>query len=117
LSNFNLSLPNLKLELTNSEFLEATCDQINKDLEGLISNDITKNKKLYESPIELLTSQLCEIIHLLSELNKIQQFIYKVDLNENIFKDYITRQINIEEFSFQIIFREAQKIYLRNYFK
>ena len=110
------NLNNLTAELSKTGFLNSTYNQINKDLEGLSVQKIKKTDILFQDPLSELKRQLFEIIHLLEEVNKIQQFIYKVDLKEHIYMNYVSGDINTDEFSFQIIYREAQKVYLRSLF-
>ncbi len=107
---------NLKLELDKSDFLLATCQQINKDLAGFGSKKIEIPTDFNSPPLPFLSAQMCEIIHLLEQMNKIQQFIYLVDLKESIFKSFCAKTLHTEDLAYEIIKREAQKVYLRHYF-
>ncbi len=107
---------NIDLKLQNNDFLISTCTQINKNLQGLTDQKIKITDQIFQSPLSKISQQLCEIVHLLEKMNKIQQFIYTVDIKETVFKAYLTRKISIDELNYEIIKREAQKVYLRHYF-
>ncbi len=100
----------LKKAFDTTNFVDQTCAQINKDLIGL-SDAIISNRQLND-PLEDLTEQLIPII---SAMKDLQQFIYKVDLPEKIYINALS-QLNWHDLSYQIIRREAQKVFLRDRF-
>jgi hypothetical protein len=100
----------LKKTFETAKFVEKTCAQINKDLNGL-SDVIISNRQLND-PLGDLIEQLIPIISVMKDL---QQFIYKVDLPEKIYINAVS-QLNWHELSYQIIRQEAQKVFLRDRF-
>jgi hypothetical protein len=100
----------LKKAFDAAKFVDQTCVQINKDLNGH-SDAIISHHQLID-PLEDLIEQLIPII---AEMKDLQQFIYKVDLPEKIYINAIS-QLNWHELSYQIIRREAQKVFLRDRF-
>ncbi|MCC7453968.1 MAG: hypothetical protein IT222_07375 [Crocinitomix sp.] len=101
----------LKKAFDTVNFVEQTCAQINKDLNGL-SERIVSTRQLND-PLADFIEQLIPII---SEMKDLQQFIYKVDLPEKIYINAVS-QLNWHELSYQIIRREAQKVFLRDRFR
>lgn len=116
MTDLSFNINRIKLELKNSEFIEATISQINKDLNGIHQfNQINLSKK-NEPILAILIDDMCQIIQVLLEMNKLQQFLYSVDLDESISSEYSFGNLTIKELSFQIIKRESYKVFLRNFY-
>lgn len=101
----------LKKAFDTVNFVEQTCAQINKDLTGL-SERIISTRHLNDHLADFME----QLIPIISEMKDLQQFIYKVDLPENIYINAVS-QLNWHELSYQIIRREAQKVFLRDRFR
>ena len=106
----------VKLQLNQVNFLTKTHDQVNKDLNGLCDQTISITPKLLEAPLIEFTIQLDKILIYLEKINRLNQFIYLIDLKESIFLAYQDRSISLSELSYAVIERAAQKVYLRAYF-
>lgn len=110
------SLPSTSLDLktyfSQEEFLVKTCQQINKDMVGLIQNPVEFDVDMEQDVLEQLVRTLAQNMKKMSELN-LRQFIYKVDMKEQEFESNLNRQLGIEDLAFKVIRREAQKIFLR----
>ena len=94
------------------EFVEKTRQQIEKDLSGLfLFNPKPKRDVLgsFELELKLILNQLSS--------NQLKQFCYRVDLGEILVEDLLANSDEKAELAFQIIKREAQKVYLRTQFK
>lgn len=94
------------------EFVEKTRQQIEKDLSGLfLFNPKPKKDVLgsFELELKLILNQLSS--------NQLKQFCYRVDLGETLVEDLLANSDEKAELAFQIIKREAQKVYLRTQFK
>ena len=105
----------LKNCFTEEEFVVKTCQQINKDLVGLVDNPEQFNIDLDGDVLGQMTITVERIIKGISTHN-LQQFMYKVDLNESTFLNLLGDKNATDELAFLIIKREAQKIYLRKQF-
>jgi len=94
------------------EFVEKTRQQIEKDLSGLfLFNPKPKKDVLgsFELELKLILNQLSS--------NQLKQFCYRVDLGETLVEELLANSDEKAELAFQIIKREAQKVYLRTQFK
>ena len=100
----------LKKTFETAKFVEKTCAQINKDLNGL-SDVIISNRQLNDPLVDLIE----QMIPIISVMKDLQQFIYEVDLPEKIYINAVS-QLNWHELSYQIIRQEAQKVFLRDRF-
>lgn len=112
-----LNLPTTKNDIKNffskEEFVLKTCEQIQKDLLGLTStNPDLKIDFKQDVMIQLVDLMQLALKSLSGE--ELQQFIYKVDLNEHVFNAAIAQNDEYEELIFLIIQREAQKVYLKH---
>ena len=96
------------------QFVEKTYQQINKDLDSAELSLDWSNITLQE---DILPQLIAELIPMLKSLpaEKLSAFIYRVDLPEKHFLLFLKEQ-NYEQFAFEIILREAQKVYLRQHF-
>jgi hypothetical protein len=109
-------------DLTNffnqKEFVASTIAQINKDLQGLYYEDYSIDLDLSDNLLQDSISALTPILTSLSKRmpEQLSQFIYKVDLNEKKFFDSISADSSLENLSYLILEREAQKVYLRKRF-
>jgi hypothetical protein len=92
-----------------------TCQQINKDLLGLIDDPVTFDIDMDEHVLSQMIQIVSEIIKRIAKQN-LAQFIYKVDLKEANFIELIDREKGLSELAFMVVRREAQKIYLRRHF-
>ncbi|MBD3639291.1 MAG: hypothetical protein HUJ25_18180 [Crocinitomicaceae bacterium] len=114
-----MELPNHKDDLMTffdkEEFVVACCEQIRKDLLGLTNNPPQFDIHLDEDVLDQLTAQLAVTLTTMSS-QQLQQFIYKVDLPEKQYLQAITKQDDMNELSYFVIRREAQKVYLRRKF-
>lgn len=110
------TINHLKQQFSIENFVEKTVNQFNKDAFGLIDDEL--NLPPLDSPnvLELLISDLQKLLKVLSDSSNLQQFIYKVDLNEKKWI-YFTSFQNYELLAEEVIIREAQKVYLRELFK
>lgn len=101
--------------LTIPDFVEKTCTQINKDLLG-ISDAILRFESDNIHPLDGLVNDLVAILFEIKDLEKMAQFIYRIDLNEVDFRKNLD-QANWQKLAFLIIRREAQKVFLKHKFK
>jgi len=101
--------------LTIPDFVEQTCTQINKDLLG-ISDAFLRFESNNIDPLDGLVNDLVAILFEIKDLEKMAQFIYRVDLNEVDFRQNLD-EANWQKLAFLIIRREAQKVFLRHKFK
>lgn len=110
------SLPFTSLDLrvyfSKEDFVIKTCQQINKDMVGLIQNHVEFDVDMQADVLEQLVRTLACNMKKMSDIN-LRQFIYKVDIKEQEFESNMNRQLGIEDLAFKVIRREAQKIYLR----
>ena len=94
------------------EFVEKTRQQIEKDLSGLFLFNPKPERDVlgsFELELKLILNQLSS--------NQLKQFCYRVDLGETLVEDLLANSDEKAELAFQIIKREAQKVYLRTQFK
>lgn len=98
------------------EFVAQTCDQMNKDLLGLsdLAVSLPPNHNA-ENVLPLIADQVKLILTNLLEKGLLQQFIYKVDMPEKEYRACLNSG-NWDELSFLIIWREAQKVFLKKKF-
>ena len=115
-----LKIPQTTLDLKNcfenEGFVIDTCKQMSKDLVGLVNDRVDFDIDLNENVLNQITTTLIQVLNQMPNQN-LQQFIYKVDLKEADFLKLIGDENKKEELAFKIIKREAQKIYLRRYFR
>ena len=110
------TINHLKQQFSIENFVEKTVNQFNKDAFGL-SDVVIKVPPLDEpNVLELLIADVRYALKALSDSSHLQQFIYKVDLNEKKWI-YFTSFQNYELLAEEVIIREAQKVYLREMFK
>lgn len=111
-----VQLPQTSLELkdffNNEEFVIKTCQQINKDLVGLIENPLSFNLDFERDILDQLVKVLTENLKKMNSHN-VLQFSYKVDLKELEFESNLNRNLGFEDLAFKVIRREAQKVFLR----
>jgi len=110
------TINHLKEQFSIENFVEKTVNQFNKDALGLINEKI--DVPLLDSPnvLELLITEVKQLLKMLNDTSNLQQFIYKVDLNEKKWC-YFTAFQNYDTLAEEVIIREAQKVYLRELFK
>jgi hypothetical protein len=103
----------IKNFFSREEFVLKTCQQIQKDLLGLSTLnqnfDIDFDQDVMLQMVDLMRLELKNLSR-----TELQQFIYKVDLNEQGFNTAISQNDDNEELIFLIIQREAQKVYLKH---
>lgn len=97
-----------------SEFVAQTCDQINKDLLGISEQTITIPSPSV-NPLDDLCRQLIAVFESLNSLEKLAQFVYRVDLPEDHFRQNLD-EAQWHQLTFLIVRREAQKVFLRRRF-
>ena len=107
----NLEHQNINELLGAKDSLRLTILQINKDLGAFTSLKITESCE----SLEHLFQELKTIINSLSANNnqKLHGFVYRVDLKESVFIDYVKNN-DVDIFVKEIIKREAFKIYLKS---
>ena len=114
-----IQIPQTSIDLNdnfkNEDFVIETCQQLNKDLVGLIQSPSAFNIDLEINILEQLVTTVSEIIGQLDKQN-IMQFLYKVDLNENKIVENIEGQKGLRDLAFLVVKREAQKVFLRRHF-
>lgn len=114
-----MSLPINKAELQpyfdSEEFVIKTCQQISKDLTGLIDIEPNFNLDVQEDVLSALTDQLASILNRMDSAN-VQQFIYRVDLREEDYVKNVSKEDEGQSLAYFVIRREAQKVYLRSKF-
>jgi len=101
-------------------FVDQTIAQINKDLQGLYFDEFTfKNESNSNEIIDQLVILLKPILQQLSKgrPEQLSQFIYRVDLGEKKYFDSLSFDSGLDDLSFHVIQREAQKVYLRSRFR
>ena len=110
------TINHLKQQFSIENFAKKTVNQFNKDAFGLVDEEL--NLPLLDSPnvLEFLMNDVEQLLKTLSDSSNLQQFIYKVDLNEKKWI-YFTSFQNYELLAEEVIIREAQKVYLRELFK
>lgn len=94
-----------------ASFIEKTFQQINKDLDSEEHALSWESIDMDEDVLPQFTTLLVPVLKSLST-ERLSTFIYRVDLQENRFLQFLSDQ-NFEQFAFEIILREAQKVYLR----
>jgi hypothetical protein len=107
-----LSFEAIQNYFSEEDFVIATCQQIHKDLAGLVNTFQALKIDFSEDVYPQLETHLKEILLGLNDSN-LQQFVYQVDLKEDLFLNAISAQDEYEELSFLIIQREAQKVYFK----
>jgi len=101
--------------LDADEFVNGTIAQMNKDLGG-ISERIVVFESTANNHLESLREQLIIIFSSIQNLERIAQFIYRVDLNERDFRIALQDE-DWHHLAFLVIQREAQKVFLRHHYK
>jgi hypothetical protein len=109
---------NLNSLLDQSEFVHLTINQINKDLQGLISEDDLLRQPVKENFITELLDELTLRLNTLSRSQPelLSQFIYRVDLPENKFIESLQIDISLKQLALLVLEREAFKVYLKKKF-
>lgn len=100
--------------LEADEFVQATIVQINKDLGGISEQSMVFDGAS-ANQLEALREQMKHILTSVQNLERIAQFIYRVDLNEHDFRNALQNE-NWHDLAFLVICREAQKVFLRHHF-
>lgn len=97
------------------EFIVATLNQINKDLQGLYYGDYTLEPTHEKPVLEQLVQSLVPILLELSKRQpeQLSQFIYRVDLQEKKFTEALYHDSGLYQLAHLIIEREALKVWLR----
>jgi len=118
LSDLQNQNTNLQSQFNHKEFVEATVNQLNKDLLGIHFTDLTTEFKDDSSVLSQLIQNLRPVLQKLAknQPGQLSQFIYRVDLNEQKFIDSLSKDPEMNDLSYLIIEREAQKVYLRSKF-
>lgn len=102
----------------NRDFIEQTRNQIRKDAQNLC--EVPEfNPDLSASVIEQFTGWIAHIEEaIVKKGNRIDQFYYLVDLPESIMKELQKEQSNESNRQIHelILYREAQKVFIRNYY-
>ncbi|MCB9224596.1 MAG: hypothetical protein H6582_10495 [Crocinitomicaceae bacterium] len=106
---------NIDQFFSKEKFVLDTCQQINKDLAGLVQFEPNISVDIDENVLDQLVNILKDIL-LQMDSAKIQQFIYKVDLKESAFIRAVSQEDDFQNLALLIIEREAQKVYLRHKF-
>ena len=114
-----MELPQSKNELekflNTEEFIIQTCQQIAKDLAGLISFTPDFNIDLDGDVLIELSDKMAGIFTDMSSQN-LQQFIYKVDIKESDYLQAMALQDEYQSLAYLTVKREAQKVFLRAHF-
>ena len=98
--------------LSKEEFIEKTRQQIEKDLAGLFPFRPTIKQNILLS----FQDEMALLIQKMST-TELQQFLYRVDLKEEISRHYLNNTIHLNQLTFSIVERESQKVFLRTQFK
>lgn len=106
----------LKEQFLIKNFVEKTITQLNKDVLGLSDIEVEVADVGAENVLEVLTLNVVELLRELDQTSGLQQFVYKIDLQEINWKYFMSFQ-NFEKLAEEIIIREAQKVFLRELFK
>lgn len=103
----------------STEFVEQTCRQIEKDLNGLLADEPCFVISLDDTPLEALSHQLKSILDQLisGSGHGLHQFIYRVDIPENEYLDSLGLDDEFDQLIFSIIRREAQKVFIRRNYR
>jgi len=109
------TIHHLKHQFQIKDFVEKTIYQINKDVMGLADDDIVITDYDLENIFEIVTTKVESLLNELEKNSFLQQFIYKVDLNEKHWIYFMSFQ-NFTKLAEEVIIREAQKVYLRYVF-
>lgn len=109
----------IKNQFNKESFIKDTIDQINKDLDFA---GIIQIKNILEKTYDKLVDELYPMIDHLSQKNPqlMFQLLYRVDISENKIKKTLEQNSNVDYIMLlteMIIYREAQKVYLRSLFK
>lgn len=96
----------------SKSFVEKTCLQINKDLQGIASVEVAIDS---ENILDQLIAKLALIFIEISSFEILGQFIYRVDLKESEFRDNLQKS-DWETLAYLVVRREAQKVFLRQHF-
>ena len=109
-------LPVTSLEIkdcfSNEEFVIKTCQQIDKDLVGLLDSHLEFKIDFQGDVLEQIVRTLAANLKELNSQNLLQ-FMYNVDLKEQELVSNLNRKMGLEDLAFKVIRREAQKIFLR----
>lgn len=101
--------------LNTEEFVRSTVLQLNKDLGGISEHEVIHDPTDL-NPLNSLQTQMTAIFLSIRQVERIAQFIYRVDLNERDFRTVLNDE-DWQQLSFLVIRREAQKVFLRHHFK
>lgn len=105
----------LEIFLNTEEFIIQTCQQIAKDLVGLISFTPNLDIDLDGDVLRELSDKMAHIFSEMSSQN-LQQFIYKVDIKESAYLQAMAQDDKYQNLAFLAVRREAQKVFLRAHF-
>ena len=109
------TINHLKLQFQVHDFVKKTINQINKDGIGLVANNVVITNYKSTTILDDVVKRVINLINELETNSNLQQFIYKVDLNEKKWLYFVSFK-NYKILAEEIIIREAQKIYLREMF-
>ncbi|UKN00831.1 hypothetical protein K6119_13940 [Paracrocinitomix mangrovi] len=98
-----------------AEFVQKTIAQIEKDLDGLCKLQVEFTSTKEDDVLDHIMVQLSEVLKQMSSRN-LQQFIYRVDLQEGQYLEALRKEDELVELSYMVIRREALKVYLRTQF-
>lgn len=103
---------------STEEFVQLTCSQIKKDLQGVYPKKVYFEFKGNDTILDQLIQQLSLILEDISKINSnnLLQFVYQVDVSEKEYYTSIASDNAFYNLAFFIIKREAQKVYLRKKF-
>jgi hypothetical protein len=105
----------IEKQFNEEEFVVKTCNQISKDLVGLIAELPAWKVDFDENPLNQIAGQLAVIL-LKMKASELQQFIYSVDLKEKDFLRGVDALDELHLMSILVIKREAQKVFLKSMF-
>lgn len=112
----SLSKLNANLLEIPKNFLEATYDQLVKDLRmvGIAESEIDRSRINIQG-LERYSLEVLKELHQ-SELNSFMQLLYIIDIPEPISNAFIKGTISIEELNKWILIREWKKVEFRSRF-
>lgn len=99
--------------LNTDNFVKKTCEQLNKDLIGFLDYSVEIPKVDF---LQSLINQLVSVFYELESSSQLPAFIYRVDLSEKLFKAALMDR-DFYHLGFQVVQREAQKVFLKEHFK
>lgn len=106
------SLHQLKSQFLIADFAQKTLNQFRKDALTFIDVDQMEMKT---TEFNEVVKKLTNIVKKIDHIGRLQGFIYRVDLDEKDWKQWLkTNDFNV--LTEKILIREATKVYLREFF-